>query len=115
MLEYEAVLKRRENLIAMHASANDIDAFLDGLAFLVEPVAPGFSHRPTIRDPDDEMLVQAAINGRAEALVTCNCNDYLPTYRRSIPIGINICRPGELLRKLTWRPSKTTQSSIRLL
>jgi putative PIN family toxin of toxin-antitoxin system len=70
MLEYEAVLKRRENFAAIGASASDVDTFLDGLALLAEPVALGFSHRPSIRDPNDEIFVEAAINGRAAALVT---------------------------------------------
>ena len=115
MLEYEAVLKRSENLAAIGASTNDVDTFLDGLALLAEPVAPGFSHRPSIRDPDDEIFVEAAINGQAEALVTFNGNDYLPADNRATPLGIDICRPGDPLRRLTWRPSATTLSVFRPL
>lgn len=114
MLEYEAVLTRPEHLAAARLSQGDIAAFLDGLALLAEPVAPGFSHRPAIRDPDDELFVEAAVNGRADALVTFNLGDYLPVDDRAIPLGISICRPGEFLRRLTWRPSTTTRSSFRL-
>ncbi|HET6234128.1 MAG TPA: putative toxin-antitoxin system toxin component, PIN family [Acetobacteraceae bacterium] len=114
MLEYEAVLKRSENLAAMGAFPSEIDTFLDGLALLAEPVAPGFSHRPSIRDPDDEMFVEAAINGHADALVTFNRNDCLPADHRAVRLGIDICRPGELQRRLTWRPSATTRSGFRL-
>ena len=115
MLAYESVLKRGENLVAMGASAGELDVFLDALALLAEPISPGFLHRPSIRDPDDEIFVEAAINGRADALVTFNRGDYLPADDRTMPLGIDICRPGELLRRLTWRPSGTTRSAFRLL
>jgi putative PIN family toxin of toxin-antitoxin system len=114
MLEYEAVLKRRANLAAIGASARELDIFLDSYALLAEPVERGFSHRPSIRDPDDEMFMEAAINSHADALVTFNRNDYLPADHRAIPSGVDICRPGELLRRMTWRPSDTTRSNFRL-
>ena len=99
----------------MGASAAEIDVFLDGVALLAEPVSPGFFHRPAIRDPDDEIFVEAAINGRADALVTFNRSDYLPTDLAAMPLGIDICRPGDLIRRLTWRPSAMTRSAFRLL
>src|ERR1700751_4711653 len=76
MLEYEAVLKRPENLLRMRLETNDIDRLLDNWAALVEPVVRYFSCRPSIRDPNDEMFVETAINGRAEALITFNVGDY---------------------------------------
>ncbi len=110
MLECESVLKRGENLAAMDASAAEIDVFLDALAFLVEPISLGFFHRPMIRDPDDEIFVEAAINGHADALVTFNRGDYLPVDARTVPLGIDICRPGDLPRA---RRGITTSSSAR--
>lgn len=114
MLEYEAVLKHPANLAVVGASATGVDAFLDGLAFLAEPVARGFSHRPSIRDPDDEIFMEAAINSQADALVAFNCNDYLPVNYRAIPLGIDVCRSGELLRRMKWRPSEMTRSIFRV-
>jgi SNF family Na+-dependent transporter len=49
MLDYEAVLKRRENLAVMGATIGGVNDFLDGLARLAEPAARGFSH--AARDP----------------------------------------------------------------
>lgn len=115
MLEYESVLKRASNLAVMDASAAEIDGFLDALALLAEPVTPGFFHRPSIRDPDDEIFAEAAINGQADALVTFNRGDYLPAHDRTMPLGIDICRPADLPRRLTLRPSMTTRSAFRLL
>ena len=69
-LEYEAVLKRPEQLAASGLSPADVDAALDALAALIEPVEAHLSWRPQLDDPDDEMVLEAAINGRADALVT---------------------------------------------
>ncbi len=121
MLEYEAVLKRPEHLLRMRLQSNDIDRFVDNWAALVEPVMPYFSYRPSIRDPDDEMFVETAINGRAEALITFNVDDYKISDDRmarlddrTARLGIRIRRPGEFLRGLKWRPSATTLSAFRL-
>lgn len=104
MLEYEAVLKRPQNLVSTGLTSTEIDQFLDLWAGLAEPVPRGFSHRPLIKDPDDEAFVEAAINGQADALVTFNVADYRLVDERGMPIGIDVCRPGEFLRRLAWRP-----------
>jgi len=44
------------------------------------------------------MFMEAAINSQADALVTFNGADYRPVDNRAIPLEIDICRPGELLR-----------------
>ena len=69
-LEYEAVLKRPEQLAAPALSQTDLDAVLGALAALIEPVEAHLSWRPQLDDPDDETVLEAAINGRADALVT---------------------------------------------
>jgi predicted nucleic acid-binding protein len=43
---------------------------------LVEPVENGYRWRPLLRDHDDEMVLEAAVNGRADALVSFNHKDY---------------------------------------
>ena len=107
VIEYEAVLKREEHLAASRLDANDVDIFLDTFVAHAEHVAPHFSYRPSIRDPDDEIFVSVAINGRADALVTFNVADYAPIGERETDLGIVICWPGDILRRLTWRPSAT--------
>ena len=49
MLEYESVLKRPEHLIGSGPEAKDIDALLDGLATVLEPVRLSFLWRPDLR------------------------------------------------------------------
>ena len=43
---------------------------------LAEPVESYFLWRPQLRDPGDEMVLEAAVNGRADAIVTFNTRDY---------------------------------------
>jgi PIN domain len=53
--------------------------------------------RPQVRDPSDEMVFEAAINGNADALVTYNVSDFrLAGERFKIPIP----RPADLLKKV---------------
>lgn len=96
-IEYEAVLTRPDNLAAAGLSAREIGAFLDGLASLVTPVRPHFLWRPQLRDPNDEMVLEAALNGRADAIVTFNLRDFLPAAGR---FGIEVARPGDIIRRL---------------
>lgn len=113
MIEYEAVLKRPEHLTEMNLDANDIDAFLDNWAAVVEPVTPDFSCRPSLQDPNDELFVEVALNGGADVLVTFNVSDYQPSDPGVKHIGVEVCRPGELLRRIEWRPSLDTLSAFR--
>ena len=101
------MLKRGEHLAASRLDANDVDVFLDAFVAHAEHVAPHFSYRPSIRDPDDEIFVSVSVNGRADALVTFNIADYAPIDERETDLGIVVCRPGDILRRLTWRPSAT--------
>jgi putative PIN family toxin of toxin-antitoxin system len=114
MLEYEAVLKRSEHLVAMGLTAGEVDRFLDHWAGLVEPVVAHFSWRPAVRDANDEIFVEAAVNGAADMIVTFNVGDYRPADDRHGLFGIEVCRPGDVLRRMKWRPSPTTLSAFRL-
>ena len=96
-VEYEAVLTRPEHLAATGLSTSETGIFLDGLAALVLPVRPNFLWRPQLRDPNDEMVLEAAVNGHADAIVTFNRRDFLPAANR---FGIDVERPGDILRRL---------------
>ncbi len=65
-VEYEAVLTRADHLAATGLSIIETGIFLDGLAALVLPVKPHFLWRPQLRDPNDEMVLEAAVNGHSD-------------------------------------------------
>jgi len=96
-LEYEAVLKRPEQRLAHGLGLRDIDRFLAALASACEPVDVSFQWRPQLSDPNDEMVLEAAVNGRADALVTHNVRDFAKGAER---FGVRVLRPGELLKEL---------------
>jgi putative PIN family toxin of toxin-antitoxin system len=96
MLEYEAVLKRPEQLQASGRSAVQTDAFLDAVSLLLEPVELHFLWRPQLRDPADEMVLETALNGRADALITLNERDF----QAALPFKLPVTSPGALLRQL---------------
>jgi|SRR5215472_9769688 len=96
-LEYEDVLKRPEHRLAHGLTPDEIDQFLAELAALVEPVEVHFQWRPQLRDSNDEMVFEAAINGEADALVTYNVAHFERAGER---FGIPVIRPAELLKKV---------------
>jgi putative PIN family toxin of toxin-antitoxin system len=98
MIEYEAVLTREEHLSATGLTLGEVAIFLDGLAALMFPVEPHFLWRPQLVDPNDEMVLEAAINGGAERIVTFNVQDFLPA---ALHFGISVERPRDTLRRLT--------------
>ena len=96
-LEYEEVLKRPEQRLAHGLIPEAIDEFLAELAALVEPVDIDFFWRPQTRDPNDEMVLEVAINGGADALVTYNLADFRTADER---FRIPILSPADLLKKV---------------
>jgi putative PIN family toxin of toxin-antitoxin system len=102
MLEYEAVLSRPEHLAASGASKEDVSAVLDELARIGKRVALEIRMRPILRDPNDEMVLETAINGRADAIIAINERDFRPVAAR---FRCSVLRPGEVVR----RPATETE------
>ena len=96
-LEYEDELKRPEHRLAHGLAPEAIEEFLAELAALIEPVEVHFQWRPQSRDPNDEMVLQAAINGRGDSLVTYNVADFAELAER---FRISVLRPGDLLKQV---------------
>ncbi len=76
MLEYEAVLTRAQHLAACGLSSDEVGQVLDDLGAVARPVRLAFRWRPRLADPDDDMVLETAINGRASAIVTFNQRDF---------------------------------------
>jgi putative PIN family toxin of toxin-antitoxin system len=96
-LEYEAVLTRPEHLAAMRISAAEVRDVLAALAVVAEPVTIHFLWRPALADAEDEHVLDLAMNGRADMLVTFNQDDFLEASRT---FQVKIVTPAAALRKL---------------
>lgn len=96
-LEYEGTCGLAEHRLAAGFSAGNLDVFLDAVIAMVEPVPTRFLWRPRLRDASDEMVLEAAVNGNADAIVTFNVRDFAIVPRA---FGIDVIRPGEVLKRL---------------
>ena len=78
ILEYEAVMTRPQHLAASACglSRAEVGHVLDDLAAVARPVRLAFRWRPRLSDPDDDMVLETAINGSASAIVTFNQRDF---------------------------------------
>lgn len=97
ILEYEAVCSREEHLMAAEFSAADLDVFLTAIASLVEPVNSYFVWRPQLRDANDEMVLEAAVNGAVDAIVSFNLRDFGLAPAR---FGIDVMLPKDAIRRV---------------
>ena len=97
LLEYEAVCQREAHRLAAGLAGADVESFLDGLARLAEPVTVHLLWRPQLRDAADEMALEAAVNGQAQAIVGFNHRDYGNAPSR---FGILLLLPAEAYRRI---------------
>jgi predicted nucleic acid-binding protein len=96
-LEYEAICSEAEHQLAAGLSEREVEIFLDAILAMAEPVRTHFLWRPQLRDPGDEMVLEAAVNGRADALVTFNLRDFGMVPAR---FGLEVMMPRELIRRM---------------
>lgn len=97
LLEYEAVLTRPSVLSMAGLSSEDVLGVLDELAGLCAPVAFDYRIRPEARDPDDDLVLETAVNGGADVIATFNIADLREGAAR---FGIAVDRPGAVLRRI---------------
>ena len=96
-LEYEDVLKRPDQMQAHGLRWNEIDKFLSALASAAESASIRFQWRPQLKDAGDEMVLEAAVNGRAKALITHNVKDFaIP----ALKFGLRVLRPGAFFEEM---------------
>jgi putative PIN family toxin of toxin-antitoxin system len=96
-VEYEAVCRRPEHRMAAGLSLRQVEIFLNAVIAMAEPVHTHFLWRPQLRDPNDEMVLEAAVNGQADAVVTFNVRDY-----GTAPsgFGVNVLLPRKALARI---------------
>ena len=91
--EYEAVLKRGTAEIGL--TLEDIDDFIECRCSRSRLVQIYFRWRPTLPDPDDDRILEAAVRTRS-TIVTFNTKDFVGAER----FGIRVIGPKELLTQI---------------
>ncbi len=60
----------------------------------MEPTRIDFQWKPQLQDPDDELVLEAATNGNANAIITHNVKDFQVAEQR---FGIRVMTPGAII------------------
>jgi putative PIN family toxin of toxin-antitoxin system len=96
-LEYEATCTRAEHILGSGLNAKDVGIFVDAVIAMLEPVESHYNWRPMLRDPGDEIVLEAAANGNADAIVTFNIRDFGIAPKQ---FGINLLTPAEAYTRI---------------
>jgi predicted nucleic acid-binding protein len=101
VLEYEAVAKRQEHFEATGLSRSEFERDIGAIIGLCVEAPSYFRWRPQLVDPDDEMVLEAALNGGAAMIVTFNIKDFASVPDR---FGKDVVRPAIALERIRrWR------------
>jgi len=96
-MEYEAVCTRPAHVAASGLTSEQVAIFLDALASFVKPVEVHYLWRPQLRDPADEMVLEAAVNAQATALLSFNLRHFA---KAAGLFNLRLEPPGLFLRSL---------------
>lgn len=91
LLEYEEQVFRDQAVSLLSDSA--LNDFLDIIADRSEHIKIFYRWRPQLKDPDDDMVLEAAVNGACTHIITYNRRDFRNLER----FGLQVCTPKEFL------------------
>ncbi len=97
LLEYEAVLTRPDQLSVFGISRREVERVLDDIAFIARPVRLAYRWRPQLPDANDDMVLETAVNGNADAVITFNQSDFKALSRR---FDCQVMLPRTALREI---------------
>ena len=102
-LEYESLLSRESLFKDCLLSPDQREALLNAFLSTCRWTTIYYSWRPNLRDEADNHLIELAVAGGAEAIVTKNTRDF-KTAELHFP-GLRFLRPEELLQEMdSWEP-----------
>lgn len=91
VFEYDDVAHRSGLL--PHLTAIEIAGFLDWFVSVSSLHKVHFLWRPLLRDPKDDLVLEAAVAASADYLVTHNVSDF----DRAASLGVRVVTPSQLL------------------
>ena len=91
-LEYETLCADPDQRHAAGLSKAEAETFAAAIVALATPVETRRLWSPRLRDPTDEMMLEAAVNGQADAIVTHKTKDFAASAAR---FGIEVMTPDD--------------------
>lgn len=92
ILEYEEVAMRLESTL----TSGDITSIIDYICQQSHQLKIHFLWRPFLKDPHDDMILELAVSGQCQAIVTYNIKDF----RGAETFGIQVLTPKEFLQQI---------------
>jgi putative PIN family toxin of toxin-antitoxin system len=94
ILEYEDAALRAARRFGL--TVKDISDIVDYICSVANRRQIHFLWRPLLRDPNDDMVLEVAVEATCKYIITFNARDFGTAKR----IGIGILTPGEFLRSI---------------
>jgi putative PIN family toxin of toxin-antitoxin system len=94
VLEYQDVLLRE--LSNLYINATEVEQFLEFHCLAATKHRIFFLWRPYLPDPKDDMVLELAVAGECDSIVTFNTRDFVGVER----FGIRAIKPAEFLKSI---------------
>ncbi len=94
--EYESIIHRQEVMIKSPLSTDEILSLLASFVSVCEWINIYYLWRPNLKDEADNHLIELAIAGNAQVIVTNNTKDFQNT-ELFFP-GLSILKPEQIIR-----------------
>jgi len=95
VIEYESVSKRLIDM-GIPITSEIVDTVIDSLCLMGEHHQIHYLLRPVLNDPQDDMVLELAVNSDCGQIVTYNVKDFVGAAR----FGVEIIIPKDLLQRL---------------
>lgn len=97
VLEYESVCCRPKHLSASGLDKTEVLTVINSLCDVGQEVLPYFLWRPQLRDPNDELVLEVAVNGHADGIVTFNLGHFKGADQK---FGLDLMTPVDALARI---------------
>jgi predicted nucleic acid-binding protein len=98
VLEYEEIARRHARTLGL--TYQDIDDILDYLCSVANLHSIFYLWRPFLSDPEDDMLLELAVEAGCSRLITHNLKDFVGIDR----FGVEPLRPADFLKEIGVKP-----------
>ncbi|MBW4477438.1 MAG: putative toxin-antitoxin system toxin component, PIN family [Tolypothrix brevis GSE-NOS-MK-07-07A] len=94
LFEYEEILKRQQAQLGL--SLEDIDNVIEAICSIANKRSIFYLWRPILNDPDDDFLLDLAVESQADYIITYNQKDLQPANK----FGIKVVTPKQFLQEM---------------